>query len=223
MDLAGGQADPGALDPAGLFVQRACAAVEYVVEAVDQPIRVTLQSELVANAAMPEQSDDPRVAAVLDSPLQAVEGDSGTAGATLVHRTRVSGLQMAAGMENHVHAPGRVDVETHDAQDWARTTVVTTLDPGQELRLTKFLAYGWSALRSTPALRDQVAGALSGARFTGFAGMLTEQREYLRSSGTPPTSRSRATPRSSRPCGSPCSTSCRPGPAPSSAASPRRA
>lgn len=161
------------------FVQRACAAVEYAVEAVDQEIRVTLQSELVANAAMPEQSDDPRVAAVLRSPLEAVEGDSGTAGATLVHRTRVSGLQMAAGMENHVDAPGRVDVETHDKPDWARTTVVTTLEPGQGLRLTKFVAYGWSALRSTPALRDQVAGALSGARFTGFDGMLTEQREYL--------------------------------------------
>ncbi|MEZ0494206.1 glycoside hydrolase family 65 protein [Kineococcus sp. TBRC 1896] len=161
------------------FVQRACAAVEYVVEAVDQPIRVTLQSELVANAAMPEQSGDPRVSAVLRSPLQAVESDCGPAGATLVHRTRASGLQMAAGMENHVDAPGRAHVETHRAQDWARTTVVSMLEPGQELRLTKFLAYGWSALRSTPALRDQVAGALSGARFTGFAGMLEEQRAYL--------------------------------------------
>ncbi|MEZ0163842.1 glycoside hydrolase family 65 protein [Kineococcus sp. LSe6-4] len=161
------------------FVQRACAAVEFVVEAVGEPVRVTLQSELVANAAMPEQSGDPRVAAVLRSPLQAVESDGGTAGATLVHRTRSTGLQMAAGMENHVQAPGRTDLDTHTADDWARTTVVSSLEPGQELRLTKYLAYGWSALRSTPALRDQVAGALSGARFTGFAGMLAEQRAYL--------------------------------------------
>ncbi|WP_432543877.1 glycoside hydrolase family 65 protein [Kineococcus sp. SYSU DK002] len=161
------------------FVQRACAAVEYVVQAVDEGVRVTLQSELVANEVLPGTSGDPRVAAVLEAPLVSVEHDSGRAGATLVHRTRVSGLQMAAGMENHVEAPGRVDVETHDAQDWARTTVVCVLEPGEEVRLTKFLAYGWSALRSQPALRDQVAGALSGARFTGFAGMLAEQREYL--------------------------------------------
>jgi alpha,alpha-trehalose phosphorylase len=160
------------------FVQRAVAAVEFVVEALDD-VRVTVQSELVANQAMPAQSADPRVAAVLRSPLEAVEHDSGRAGATLVHRTRASGLQMAAGMENHVEAPGRVEVETHDAPDWARTTVVSALAAGESLRLTKFLAYGWSAQRSRPALRDQVAGALSGARFTGFEGLLAEQREFL--------------------------------------------
>jgi alpha,alpha-trehalose phosphorylase len=161
------------------FVQRAVAAVEYVVEAVDADVRITLQSELVANEVLPEQSDDPRVAAALRSPLVGVEHDSGRAGATLVHRTRASGLQMAAGMENHVEAPGRVDVETHDAEDWARTTVVCALGAGERVRLTKFIAYGWSGLRSQPALRDQVAGALSGARFTGFEGLLREQREYL--------------------------------------------
>ena len=161
------------------FVQRAVAAVEYVVEAVDREVRITLQSELVANEALPAQSGDPRVSAVLTSPLVSVEHDSGRAGATLVHRTRTSGLQMAAGMENHVEAPGRIDVETHDAEDWARTTVVCSVPAGERVRLTKFVAYGWSSLRSQPALRDQVAGALSGARFTGFAGLLQEQREYL--------------------------------------------
>ncbi|WP_432563526.1 glycoside hydrolase family 65 protein [Kineococcus sp. SYSU DK003] len=160
------------------FVQRAVAAVEYVVEALDD-VRVILQSELVANEALPQQSGDPRVAAVLTSPLVSVEHDSGLAGATLVHRTRSSGLQMAAGMENHVEAPGRVEVETHDAPDWARTTVVCVLAAGERLRLVKFLAYGWSAQRSQPALRDQVAGALSGARFAGFEGLLSEQRAYL--------------------------------------------
>lgn len=161
------------------FVQRAVAAIEYVVEAVDREVRVTLQSELVANEALPAQSGDPRVSAVLTSPLVSVEHDSGRAGATLVHRTRTSGLQMAAGMENHVEAPGRIDVETHHAEDWARTTVVCSVPAGERVRLTKFVAYGWSSLRSQPALRDQVAGALSGARFTGFEGLLQEQREYL--------------------------------------------
>nr|WP_218886502.1 glycoside hydrolase family 65 protein [Kineococcus aurantiacus] len=161
------------------FVQRAVAAVEFTVEAVDDEVRVTLQSELVANEALPQQSADPRVSAVLKAPLVSVDHDCGRAGATLVHRTRASGLQMAAGMENHVEAPGRVDVETHDADDWARTTVVCVLGAGEQVRLQKYLAYGWSGLRSHPALRDQVAGALSGARFTGFEGLLREQREYL--------------------------------------------
>ena len=160
------------------FTQRAVAAVEYVVEAVD-PVRVIVQSELVANEALPVARRDPRVAAALDSPLLAVEQDVGRASAILLHRTRESGLQMGAGMDHEVESSGPVEVETHGSQDWARTTVLAVLQPGEELRVVKLLAYGWSALRSTPALRDQVAGALTGARSSGFAGLLAEQRGYL--------------------------------------------
>ena len=37
--------------------------------------------------------------------------------------------------------------------DWANTTVICGLRPGQRLRIVKYLAYGWSSLRSRPALR----------------------------------------------------------------------
>ncbi|NIZ91864.1 glycoside hydrolase family 65 protein [Kineococcus rubinsiae] len=161
------------------FVQRAVAAVEFTVEPVDGPARLTLQSELVANEPMPQRDDDPRVSAALDSPLVSLEHSSSQHGATLMHRTRRSGLGMAVAMHNDVEAPGRVEVETTTGEDWARTTAVSELEPGQQLRLVKHLGYGWSALRSQPALRDQVAGAISGARFTGFEGLLREQREYL--------------------------------------------
>ena len=43
----------------------------------------------------------------------------------------------------------------------------------------KFITYGWSVVRSVPALRDQVAAALLAARQTGWEGLLTEQRLYL--------------------------------------------
>jgi alpha,alpha-trehalose phosphorylase len=162
--------------------QRAVAAIEYVVEAVDRPTRVIVQSELVANEALPQElrDADPRVAAVLERPLQAMEQGVRDRGAILVHRTRRSDLQMAAGMDHTtVEGPGRVDVETRAGEDWARTTVVCVLAPGERLRLVKLLAYGWSSVRSRPALLDQVAGALTGARFSGFEGLLDEQRAYL--------------------------------------------
>ncbi len=41
--------------------QRSVAAIEYVVEAIDEFVRVTVQSELVANEDQPERSNDPRV------------------------------------------------------------------------------------------------------------------------------------------------------------------
>ena len=61
----------------------------------------------------------------------------------------------------------------------ARTTVICGLRPGQQLRIVKYLAYGWSSLRSRPALRDQVRGAVAGARYTGWQGLLDLQRDYL--------------------------------------------
>jgi trehalose/maltose hydrolase-like predicted phosphorylase len=161
------------------LVQRSVAAIEYVVEAVDEFTRVTVQSELVANEDQPERSTDPRVSAVLKHPLVAIQHEAGEQGSVLVHRTRTSKLMMAAAMDHLVEVPGRVEIDSMAHEDIARTTVICGLRPGQRLRIVKFLAYGWSSLRSRPALRDQVVGALAGARYTGWDGLLEAQRTFL--------------------------------------------
>ncbi|MGH8967049.1 MAG: family 65 glycosyl hydrolase, partial [Actinomycetes bacterium] len=161
------------------FAHRGVAAIEYIVEAIDEFTRVTVQSELVTNEDQPETSDDPRVSAVLRHPLQAVHHENNDHGALLVHRTRGSGLMMAAAMDHDVEVPGRVEVSTDSRDDLARTTVICGLRPGQKLRIVKYLAYGWSSLRSRPALRDQAAGAIAGARYSGWRGLLDSQRAYL--------------------------------------------
>lgn len=161
------------------FTQRAVAAVDYEVEAVDHELRITVQSGLVSNEEQPRRSADPRVAAALDRPLAAVEQDREQHGAVLLHRTRVSGLLMAASMDHVVAAAGGYDEETDVRADWARTSVVTVLRPGERLRITKFLGYAWSSTRSPQALRDQVAAAVATARYAGWAGLAAEQRGYL--------------------------------------------
>ncbi len=161
------------------LTHRGVAAIEYLVQALDEFVRITVQSELVANEDEPAPSADPRVAAVLKNPLEAVQHENSASGALLVHRTRVSGLMMAAAMEHKVEVPGRVEVDTHAGEDWARTTVICGLRPGQQLRIVKYLGYGWSSLRSRPALIDQASGAIAGARYTGWKGLLDSQRKYL--------------------------------------------
>ncbi|MEK0461802.1 glycoside hydrolase family 65 protein, partial [Mycobacterium ulcerans] len=158
---------------------RSVAAIEYTVEAVDDFARITVQSELVTNEDQPETSDDPRVSAILEHPLQAVDHENTECGALLMHRTRSSALMMAAAMDHEVEVPGRVEITTDARPDLARTTVICGLRPGQKLRIVKYLAYGWSSLRSRPALRDQVAGALHGARYSGWQGLIDTQRSYL--------------------------------------------
>ncbi|WP_229402623.1 glycoside hydrolase family 65 protein [Micromonospora okii] len=161
------------------FTQRSVAAINYEVEAVDGPLRLILQSELVANEALPAQSRDPRVAAVLESPLQAEEELTTEDGGLLIHRTKVSGLRVAAVMDHDVHGPEHTTVESEGYEDWVRTTVGCVLKPGEKLRVVKYLAYGWSSRRSLPALRDQVGAALTAARLDGWDGLRREQREYL--------------------------------------------
>ncbi len=161
------------------LAHRAVAAIEYVVQAVDQFVRVTVQSELVANEDVPETSGDPRVAAVLNRPLEAVKNEHAQYSAVLIHRTRASARMMAAAMDHEVEVPGRFEVVTDSNDDLARTTIICGLRPGQKLRIVKYLAYGWSRRRSRPALHDQVAGALSSARYTGWQGLLDAQRSYL--------------------------------------------
>jgi alpha,alpha-trehalose phosphorylase len=161
------------------FVHRAVAAICFEVEAVEDGTQVIVQSELVANEAQPALSDDPRVAAALDNPLVAVESDVHASRALLLHRTRNSGLMMAAGMDHEVDAPGRVEQSTEAREDWARMTAVTVLAAGERLRVVKYLSYGWSGRRSQPALRDQVGAALTGARYSGWDGLVRGQRDYL--------------------------------------------
>ena len=162
------------------FTHRAVAAICYEVEAVGDRARVVVQSELVANEPLPRPSSDPRVAAALSSPL--VSEDHGTRGQTaveLAHRTAVSDLRMAAAMDHVVEAPVRTEVIAESTPDTGRVTVTTVLEPGQRLRIVKFVAYGWSSLRSRQALLDQVVAALTAARQAGWDGLLAEQQRYL--------------------------------------------
>ncbi|WP_030144778.1 glycoside hydrolase family 65 protein [Spirillospora albida] len=159
--------------------QRAVAAILYEVEPVGAAVRVVAQSELVANEALPDGQRDPRASATLEDPLVGEEHVANGTKVLLLHRTRKSGLRMAAGMAHHIDGPESMAVETESAPDVGRLTVATRLEPGQKLRIVKYIAYGWSSQRSRPALHDQVVGALAGARQTGWDGLLREQRAYL--------------------------------------------
>lgn len=161
------------------FVQRAVAAICFEVEPVGDDAQVVVQSELVANEPLPAQSRDPRAAAALAAPLMSEEHSSYDRRGVLVHRLRASGLRMAAGMDHELEAPSRIDTSIEAWGDIARLTAATELRPGEVLRLTKYLSYGWSSRRSMPSVRDQVIAALAAARSTGWEGLLTGQREYL--------------------------------------------
>jgi alpha,alpha-trehalose phosphorylase len=161
------------------LVQRSVAAICYEVEATDTAVRVVLQSELVANETLPPSGGDPREAAALLAPLVSEDHACAGTGASLLHRTAISGLRVGAAMQHHLDAPPSAQVSTESFPDLGRVTITATLQPGQRLRLVKFVAYGWSAVRSQPAVADQVAAALAAAVQTGWEGLAAEHAAYL--------------------------------------------
>jgi alpha,alpha-trehalose phosphorylase len=162
------------------FVQRAVAAVLYEVEPLGRAARLVVQSELVADEPMPTSLLDPRAGTSMGSPLRSEQFYGRDARAVLVHATKLSGLRMGAAMDHIVEGPSGTETGMAECgENLARVTITANVEPGQRLRVVKFLAYGWSSERSMPALRDQVAAALAEARHTGWEGLVEGQRGYL--------------------------------------------
>jgi len=161
------------------FSQRSAAAILYEVEPLDGPLRLVVQSELVANEDGRPPQEDPRAAAALESPLLPEHNYDHDVRVVLTHSTKRSQLLMAAGMDHVVEGPDGTEAASESGPDVGRVTFATELGPDQRLRVIKFIAYGWSSQRSLPAVRDQVVAALTQAKHTGWQGLLDDQRAYL--------------------------------------------
>ncbi|MDR3566708.1 MAG: glycosyl hydrolase family 65 protein [Syntrophobacteraceae bacterium] len=161
------------------LTHRAIIGISYQLEPLDGPANIVVQSELVANEQLPLLTDDPRTAGAIESALVSEEHQSRGAAAVLIHRTRRSGLRIAAAMDHIIHGTPKMGIASEVSPDSARVVVTDVLAPGQQLRLFKLVAYGWSLERSLPAMRDQVAAALAAAGQTGWEGLLADQQKYL--------------------------------------------
>jgi alpha,alpha-trehalose phosphorylase len=161
------------------FSHRSVAAVSYEVEPLGGPVRVTVQSELLANEQLPAPTSDPRGSAVLDHPLVGEYQAANELAAILVHKTEHSGLRVGTAMDHLIEAPGGVRTDSRAFEDGGLVSASVALQPGQRLRLIKYVGHAWSGVRSQEAIRDQVWAALSGVRQTGWDQLLADQRAYL--------------------------------------------
>ncbi|WP_026911408.1 glycoside hydrolase family 65 protein [Patulibacter minatonensis] len=162
------------------FTQRSVAAIEYEVEAVDEDVRIALQSNLLANQVQEAETMDPRKAAALGTVLESELHTGHDLRVVLGHRTRRSGLALAAGMDHVIDRTyGTPKTLLQIDEDLGRVTISALLKPGEPLRIVKFLAYHWSGRQSMDWLRDQVDASLENAIGAGFAGLAAAQRDYL--------------------------------------------
>jgi alpha,alpha-trehalose phosphorylase len=161
------------------FTHRSIAAICYEVEPIDASVQIAVQSGLIANEQLPPAAADPRAAAVLEHPLISEYHAAHEHAVVLVHKTRHSGLRVAAAMDHMIDAPAAMRIDKQLTEDGGLLTAAVALEPGQRFQLIKFVGYAWSSQRSLNALRDQVWAALTGARHLGWDGLLAAQRAYL--------------------------------------------
>ncbi len=161
------------------FVQRSVAAIRFEVEAVDQPLRVALQSNLVANQPMDGSASDPRVGRALGAVLEPRMAICDGVRTVLAHTTKETRLSVAAGMDHVIDADRDARITSDVEDDLGRVTVSVRLEPGQRLRVTKFLAYHWSSRQTVHWLRDQVDASLENALGEGWDGLARLQRDFL--------------------------------------------
>lgn len=161
------------------LTQRGLGAVRWSVRAQDGPVRVVVQSELVVSAPAPAAGADPRTAAALTDPLVAQSHAVADRGVRLLHRTRRSGLLVAAGTWHDVVGPAGTRTDVASTPDVGRATVTAVLAAGEQVGLTKLVAHAWSGTRTGPALVDEVDAALVVARRAGWDGLAGAQRRYL--------------------------------------------
>ncbi|HWV85713.1 MAG TPA: glycosyl hydrolase family 65 protein [Capillimicrobium sp.] len=161
------------------FVDRSVAAISYEVEALEEPLRVAIQSNLHANQEDRPEGADPRAGKALGDVLDSLLHIDHGLRVVLAHRTKRSQITFAAGMEHVVVAEGDVTTLTQSEPDLGRVTLALALHPGRPVRLTKLLAYHWSAHQSVDWLRDQVDASLESALAQGFDVLAERQRAYL--------------------------------------------
>jgi alpha,alpha-trehalose phosphorylase len=206
------------------FTQRSIAAICYDVEPLESPVRVVVQSELVANEQSPPPGGDPRVAAVLQAPVVEQEHAAKGARAGLVHSTRHSGLCVAAVMDHVIDGPPATRMQAESFPHLGRVTVTASLEPGVS-------GCGWSnssptagrdPARFPPCVISPTRRSPGQYRQVGTVCSPRSGPTSTRS-GLARTCRSTGTPRSSKQCASRCSTCCRPVLAPKAERSPPRA
>ena len=209
------------------FAQRSVAAIDYEVEPLDGPLRIVVQSELVANEPVPARDGRParggRAAQRRSSPSTTRHHEL-RAGARPPH-ARAAACAWRPGMDHVVDGPGG---HRHRRGERARPRP----RHGQhraERRASRCASSSSSPTAGRASARARRCATRSTPRWpprqrTGWEGLLRRPaRATSTTSGSAPTSRSTATPRCSRRCASPCSTCCRPARAPSAARSPPRA
>jgi alpha,alpha-trehalose phosphorylase len=163
------------------FVERHLAAIFYEVTVLNARAPITLSSELVYHE-QPRMlgEDDPRLARQLDRSILVSQARQAENYRLLRgYTTRSSQMSLACGFDHVLETKCPYAIE-HETTDEANRVVFSVeAEPGQPIRLVKFLTYHTSRTVSVEEQMDRARRVLDRALRHGFERLLVDQRQYL--------------------------------------------
>lgn len=163
------------------FSERHLAAISYEVTVLNAQAPVVISSELVLHG-QPRMlgEDDPRLARQLDkSVLVPKAREADTSRLIRGFTTRRSHMTLACGLEHVLETSNEASVKQEQTDEVDRVVVSVEAQPGQPIRLTKFLTYHTSRSVSIGEQMDRARRVLDRAVRQGFDRLLEDQRAYL--------------------------------------------
>jgi len=139
-----------------------------------------IASRILTPLAGAREREDPRAARTLgDRVLVPVDGTAGDGRVLLSFRTASSEMGLVCGMDHVVESDCAFTSESGHEENAGKVLYAFEAEPGDTIRITKYIAYYRSEWASLGELRDRATISLSRGVRRGMSAMLAEQRAYL--------------------------------------------
>ena len=142
------------------FEHRHLAAMSYEASALDGPVRIVVSSELVTHGPGATSDDPRRGKGFAEKVLVPVERAGGRRRAPCSASPRATA---ASSWRSGWSTKSRARAASRAEGDGARVVVLADLEAGEQLSLSKYVAYHWSAARRRRATSSTASTARSTA------------------------------------------------------------
>jgi alpha,alpha-trehalose phosphorylase len=144
------------------FHHRHMAAISYEVTLIDHPAPVMIASRILTPTPGAGPGEDPRAARTLgDRVLVPVEGSADEERVLLSFRTANSQMAVVCGMEHVVETDCAFTSESGYEENAGKVLYAFEPEPGDTIRITKYIVYYGSEWASLGELRDRATISLS--------------------------------------------------------------
>lgn len=163
------------------FADRHLAAISYEVTVLNASAPIILSSEL-AQQQQPQMlgKDDPRLARQFDQSVLVPQARKAEKLRLVrAYTTRKSGMTLACGFDHTVETDCQWSAEQEETSQADHVIFTIQAQPGQPVRLTKYLTYHTSRKVSVEEQLYRCRRVLDRTCRNGFEPLLQEQRQYL--------------------------------------------